>query len=307
MKLRHLSVVAAIARCGSVSEAAISLGCTQSAVSQQIKAFEAELGVALLTRRGGARPAELTEIGQRVAHHAAEILNRVALVENEVDRLKAGASGVLRVGTMGSTALHVLPETLRLLRRSPGPESVRLVEQHGDAALLTAIERGQLDVTFAHLPLPQGPFAWRHLLTVQQVLLVGRGYTVPEDQPNAVLEAACRLPFIAFKHLRPPYDAQHQLRTLGYDPQVVMRADDNRMLQRLVGTGLGVAIVPETAIDPMDEAVHVIRNIPALPPCPFGIAWHADAPEPAEFIACATKAARVAALRLRTQVPNSQQ
>ena len=303
MELRRLTAVAAIARTGSVSEAANSLGCTQSAVSQQIKAFEAELGVRLLTRRGGSRPAELTDIGQRVAHHATAILKRVTLVESEVSRFKEGTSAVLRVGTLGSTALHVLPETLRMLRRGSGPETVQLVEQHGDTALLAAIERGQLDVTFTHLPLPQGPFEWRHLLTVQQVLLVGRDHVVPEDEPDAVLEAACRLPFIAFKHLRPPYDALRQLRALGYDPQVVMRADDNRTLQRLVGTGLGVAIVPETAIDPMDEAIRVIRNIPGLPPCPFGLAWHSDAPEPTEFIACATKAARAAALRLRSYAP----
>jgi DNA-binding transcriptional LysR family regulator len=289
----------AIAESGSVSEAASSLGFTQSAVSQQVKALEAELGVRLLTRRGGSRPAELNDIGQRVADHATSILKRVTLIENEVGRHRAGTPTVLRVGTLGSTALHVLPETLRMLRRTSGAETPQLVEEHGDAALLTAIERGELDVTFAHLPLPEGPFHWRHLLTVQQVLLVGRDHAVPEDEPDSVLEAACRLPFIAFKHLRPPYDALRQLRTLGYDPQVVMRADDNRMLQRLVGTGLGVAIVPETAIDPMDEAVRVIRDIPGLPPCPFGVAWHADSPEPTEFIDCAIKAAHEAAVRLR--------
>jgi DNA-binding transcriptional LysR family regulator len=272
-------------------------------VSQQIKALETELGVRLLIRRGGSTPAELTDVGQRVADHATAILKRVTLIENEVDRLKAGTPTVMRVGTLGSTALHILPETLRMLRRTSGSETPQLVEEHGDAALLAGIEQGQLDVTFAHLPLPEGPFQWRHLLTVQQVLLVGRDHAVPEEEQDTVLEAACRLPFIAFKHLRPPYDAVRQLRALGYDPQVVMRADDNRMLQRLVGTGLGVAIVPETAIDPMDDAVRVIRDIPGLPPCPFGVAWHADSPEPTEFIACAIEAARAAALRLRTYAP----
>ena len=54
-----------------------------------------------------------------------------------------------------------------------------------------------------------------------------------------MLEAACRLPFVAFKHVRPPYDALRQLRTLGYDPQVVMRADNNRISSGLSGPGSG--------------------------------------------------------------------
>ena len=95
-----------------------------------------------------------------MADHATANLNRVALIENEVGRQRAGAPTVLRVGTLGSTSLHVLPETLRLLRRASRLETPQLVEEHGDAALLAAIEQGQLDVTFAHLPLPEGPFAW---------------------------------------------------------------------------------------------------------------------------------------------------
>ncbi|WP_051342107.1 LysR family transcriptional regulator [Pseudonocardia spinosispora] len=301
MELRHLSAISAIARKGSVSAAAASLGCTQSAVSQQIKAFENELGVALLTRRGGARPVRLTDIGARVAVHAAAILTRVALVENEVARHTSGTSTVLRVGTLGSTALHLLPQTLRLLRKR-STVKVELAEEHGDTPLLASVERGQLDVTFAHLPLPRGPFEWRHLLTVQQVLIVGRGQLDENVPPEDVLREACRLPFISFKQVRPPYDAIRQLRALGYSPQVVMRTDDNRTLQNLVGIGLGVAVVPETAVDPHDDAIRVVQNIPDLPPCPFGVAWHSEMSVPGEFIDCALVAARSAAAKLKTRL-----
>jgi DNA-binding transcriptional LysR family regulator len=298
MELRHLCAIAEIARSGSVSAAASRLGYTQSAVSQQIKALEIELGVPLLTRYGGARPAQLTAAGSFVATHASAILKRKELIENEVRRLGAGRSAALRVGTLGSMAQHVLPQTLQLLGRTATPPKVQLVEKHGDAMLLAAIERGQLDVTFTHLPLPAGPFGWRHLLTVQQVLLVGCDQPVGRGDPAEALAEACRLPFIAFRNVRPPYDAIRHLGALGYTPQVVMHADDNRTLQNLVSVGLGVAVVPETAVDSADESIRIVRGISDLPPCPFGVAWHESARKPNEFIDCAVKAARAAAARL---------
>jgi DNA-binding transcriptional LysR family regulator len=149
------------------------------------------------------------------------------------------------------------------------------------------------------LPVPAGPFEWRHLLTVQQVVLVARDHDVGRGELSDALSEACRLPFIAFKNVRPPYDAIRQLRALGYNPQVVMRTDDNRTLQTLVGVGLGVAVVPETAVDPTDESIRIIRNVPDLPPCPFGVTWHAEVLEPTEFIDCAVKAARLATAKLR--------
>ncbi|MEV4899554.1 LysR family transcriptional regulator, partial [Nonomuraea sp. NPDC055795] len=68
MDSRLLRTLVRVAGLGSFSAAAEELGYTQSAVSQQIAALEADLGLPLLRRR----PVELTEAGARLLEHAKE-------------------------------------------------------------------------------------------------------------------------------------------------------------------------------------------------------------------------------------------
>jgi DNA-binding transcriptional LysR family regulator len=300
MEVRHLQAVDAIAATGSISAAALRLGCTQSAVSQRVQALERELGTPILIRRGGSRPVILTKAGRSVAEHASTILARLELIKHVAT--EAGtARTTLRVGTVGSTAHHILPQAMALMRQRWSGINIQLREEHGDTPLLAALERGQLDATFAHLPLPGGPFKSEHLITVSQVLIAAKSQDLGGGDGRAMLTAACQLPYIAFKQVRPPHDAVRQLRALGLDPQVILWTDDNRTLQRLVGAGIGVAVVPETAIDPSDTGIQIVRDIADVPPFPFGVAWHADVQPPTDFIRCASVAAKQAAARLASR------
>lgn len=60
LELRYLVAIDAIAVAGSIGRAAVRLGYTQSAVSQQIAALERVVGGSLFDRPGGPRPVELT-------------------------------------------------------------------------------------------------------------------------------------------------------------------------------------------------------------------------------------------------------
>ncbi|GIF11858.1 LysR family transcriptional regulator [Actinoplanes teichomyceticus] len=74
-----------VAETGSFSAAAERLRYTQSAVSQQIAALEADLGTALLTRR----PVALTAAGERLLRHARLLLVRLAAARADVTRTAA--------------------------------------------------------------------------------------------------------------------------------------------------------------------------------------------------------------------------
>ncbi|MEU3573111.1 LysR family transcriptional regulator, partial [Kitasatospora sp. NPDC036755] len=93
MDPQQLRTFVAVARLASFSEAARELGYTQSAVSQQIAALEADLGTALLVRR----PVGPTPAGQRLLEHAAPLLVRLEAARADVARL-AGAAGPPRGG-----------------------------------------------------------------------------------------------------------------------------------------------------------------------------------------------------------------
>jgi DNA-binding transcriptional LysR family regulator len=124
----------AVASHGSFSGAASQLGYTQSAISQQIAALEADLGTPLLHRR----PVSVTEAGARLLEHAGPILLRLDAARAEVARTAAPppAQLVLGLAPLAMTALAAsslasacrahprLAVTLRVLRREAVPAQV---------------------------------------------------------------------------------------------------------------------------------------------------------------------------------------
>src|SRR5712691_7554175 len=123
VELRHLIALEAVAREGSFGRAAISLGYTQSAVSQQIATLERIVGERLLERPGGPRAVSLTEAGELLLRHAEAIVARLDAARADMAALRAGETGMLRVGTYQSVGARVLPAVMRRFRgEHPGIE-----------------------------------------------------------------------------------------------------------------------------------------------------------------------------------------
>src|SRR6478609_8984374 len=95
MDPRFLRTFVTVARLGSFSAAARTLGYTQSGVSQHIAVLEADVGVPLLTRR----PVGVTEAGARLLEHAEPILLRLDAARADVARVASGPPSRLRIGT----------------------------------------------------------------------------------------------------------------------------------------------------------------------------------------------------------------
>ena len=76
---QRLTIFATIVQAGSISRAAIELGCDKSAVSRQLTRLEAELGSQLIRRT--TRGMALTEIGNLVLQEARQIDSALARIE----------------------------------------------------------------------------------------------------------------------------------------------------------------------------------------------------------------------------------
>src|SRR5262245_31368275 len=148
LELRHLIALDAVATEGTFGRAAVRLGYTQSAVSQQIAALERIVGGSLFDRPGGPRPVALTPLGKVVLVHAREIIERVDAAGEAVDRFLAGASGRIDVGTFQSVSNAILPAIVTRLREENPNLDIRLFEdedkEHGPGRVVT----GELDVAF---------------------------------------------------------------------------------------------------------------------------------------------------------------
>src|SRR6476659_1373481 len=269
VELRHFLALEAVSREGSFGKAATSLGYTQSAVSQQIATLERIVGQRLIERPGGPKPVSLTEAGRLLLTHAGAIAARVAAAQADLTALAEGQSGTLRVGVFQSVGQRILPEVMRRFFAAWPAVNVTLTESADDLELLSLVERGQLDLTFADLPLVDGPFESVELLRDPYVLVV------QADSPLAQRDVAptwSELDLIGHKHCRSlaqlESDARRPLR-------FVFRSDHNQTVQALVASGVGSALVPRLTMDSEDETTELIE-LPKVQPRLISFAWHRD-------------------------------
>src|SRR5215468_9781543 len=172
VEMRHFAALEAVARTRSFGLAARELGYTQSAVSQQIAQLERIVGQRLFHRPGGPRRVEPTEAGLLLLGHADAIVARLDEDRADMAALAEGDAGTLRVGIYQSVGARLLPAVVRRFRAQWPLVGVRVREESAAADLLRLLEHGELDLTFADLPLPEGPFEWAELLQDPYVLLV---------------------------------------------------------------------------------------------------------------------------------------
>ena len=272
VELRHFLALEAVAREGSFGKAALALGYTQSAVSQQIAALERIVGQRLVERPGGPKPVSLTEAGRLLLKHADAIAARVAAAQADLTALGDGEAGTLRVVVFQSVGQRILPELMRRYLLAWPQVKVSLTESANDEELLTLVERGDLDLTFSDLPLPEGPFESVELLRDPYVLVVASGSPFAgSDTPPTVRELA-ELDLIGHKHCRTIKQLEANIKL---PLTFVFRSDHNQTVQALVASGVGSALVPKLTMDPEDETTELI-DIPKLPPRVIALAWHRD-------------------------------
>jgi DNA-binding transcriptional LysR family regulator len=261
---------ASVVEHGSFSGAARELGYTQSAISQQIVALERIVGGPVLRRPpGGRRPPELTDAGRVVLAHARPLLERVKAARADVGALAGGELGQITVLTFQSFGARLLPAVLRAFReRCPGVY-VRIEEALDADRLLGAVENGEVDISFASLPLPEGPFAARELYDDPYVLVTTAG---GEERTLADLDGRR---ILGIRGCRLYRAVELQLLARGVLPESIDRFDNNAIIQALAGAGEGLAVVPELVIDPGDPRISV-HPLPELPPRRLIAVWHRE-------------------------------
>jgi molybdate transport repressor ModE-like protein len=267
LEVRHIRAFAAVVDKGSFSGAARELGYTQSAISQQIGALERIVGGSVLRRPpGGRRPPELTDTGRVVLAHARPLLERVRAAQADVSAL---AGGAISVRTFQSFGARVLPAILRSFRaRCPGVD-VRIDEALDADGLLGAVASGEVDISFASLPLREGPFAVRELRDDPYVLVTRAGgaeRTLDDLDGRRVLGIrGC-----------PQYRrVELELLARGVEPESIARFDNNAIIQALVAAGEGLGLVPELVIDASDPRI-AVHPLPELPVRRLIAVWHRE-------------------------------
>jgi DNA-binding transcriptional LysR family regulator len=273
VEIRHFAALEAVARTGSFGRAARELGYTQSAVSQQIAQLERIVGHRLFDRPGGPRRVEPTEAGLLLLGHADAIVAQIDAARADMAALAEGAAGTLRVGIYQSVGARLLPALVRRFRAQWPRVGVRVREESAAADLLRLLEHGELDLTFADLPLREGPFEWAELLQDPYVLLVSARSELASLESAPPLREVAKLPLIGRRTTDEP---ERFLAGRVPELNVVFRTDDNGTLAALVAEDLGAAIEPLLVVDPRDRDVKMLPFGSRIPARTLVLAWHRD-------------------------------
>jgi DNA-binding transcriptional LysR family regulator len=273
VELRHLAALEAVGRTRSFGRAARELGYTQSAVSQQIAQLERNVGQRLVDRPGGPRAVDLTDAGRLLLRHADAIVAQLDAAQADMAAFAEGAAGPLRVGIFQSVGARILPGLLRRFKEDWPRVEVSVREEIDASDLLRMLEHGELDLTFADLPLPEGPFDSVEVLTDPYVLLVQAGSELADRKAAPSFRELGGRPIVTWRHVGEP---ETYLRGRVPDLNIVFRSDDNGTLVGLVAEGLGVAVVPQLVVNPRNPAYVALPFGNRIPPRQLAIVWHRD-------------------------------
>ncbi|MFI6107178.1 LysR family transcriptional regulator [Streptomyces sp. NPDC051310] len=248
IEARHLRVLRAVAATGSFSAAARELGCTQPAVSQQMKALEASAGTPLLIRTG--REMRLTQAGEALVRHASGILAGLTAAEEEVAAIAGLRAGRVRLVSFPSGSSTLVPTALAALRAAHPGTRVSLVEAEPPRSV-EMLREGDCDVALAFRYRPVvaewEDLVVRPLLADRLVGLVPEGHPLADAGSVAIGDLADE-PWIAGCP-RCRRQLVSVCESAGFTPRIDFATDDYPAVIGLVGAGLGVAVLPELAIE----------------------------------------------------------
>ncbi|MEU1225221.1 LysR family transcriptional regulator [Streptomyces sp. NPDC005828] len=248
IEARHLRVLRAVAATGSFSAAARELGCTQPAVSQQMKALEASAGTPLLIRTG--REMRLTQAGEVLVRHASGILAGLTAAEEEVAAIAGLRAGRVRLVSFPSGSSTLVPTALAALRAAHPGTRVSLVEAEPPRSI-EMLREGDCDIALA-FRYGAGQAEWddlvvRPLLADRLVGLVPEGHRLAGAGAVGIAELADEAWIAGCPRCR--RQLVDVCEEAGFTPRIDFATDDYPAVVGLVGAGLGVAVLPELAIE----------------------------------------------------------
>ncbi len=246
MDIRQLKYFVAVAEERHFGRAARRLHMSQPPLSTQIKGLETELGVRLLDR--STRRVSLTDAGRVFLRRANEILNSVDAAAEEVQQAESGLRGRLTVGFISSATLSLLPDSIQLFRERFGGVELELRELTSSQQVDELYEGG-IRVGLARLPMNSPGIRLEPVLEESLVVALPAGHALAmEDRIS--LEAMSDQPLVFFtRALVPGFHAQivELYARIGAFPNVVQHAVHFQTIVGLVASGIGSAILPESA------------------------------------------------------------
>jgi LysR family hydrogen peroxide-inducible transcriptional activator len=264
MTLTELRYVVAVAEARHFGQAAERCFVSQPSLSASVKNLEEELGVRLFER--GKRGVFLTEAGEQIVAQARRALEEADRVKTVARQGRDPLKGVLRLGIIHTVAPYLLPDLVGALRRG-APGMPLDVEENTTATLDRMLKAGELDAVILALPydgpgietVPLYEEVFRVVAPAKHALARKKTVAVEELDAGELL----LLP-VGHCFRDQVLDACHEF---SRPPEPGRQGNSLETLRSMVASGLGVTVLPATALTPR-HANRLVRTIEFSPPRP---------------------------------------
>jgi DNA-binding transcriptional LysR family regulator len=267
LDLKRLRVLREVAGQGSFSGAADALYVSQSAVSQQVSALEAEVGVPLLLRlRGGP---VLTDAGRLLVSHADAAICRLEEAERELAELAGLGTGELRLVSFSSASATLVSRAARAF--SDVHPGIRLSMNEADPEdSLPALKRGEADLAIAY-DFDLDEIGGDRDLVLTHLIDEEMHLAMPPDHPLAGERAVRLEQFADETWLCGAGEGSCRRLTVGsceragFSPDVAYESNDYTVMQALIAAGMGVTLIPDLALLLRNPGIAVADVVPEPP------------------------------------------
>jgi len=237
LDLRRLRLLRELKIRGTIAAVAEALAYSPSSVSQQLALLETEAGVPLLTKVG--RRVQLTPQAEVLVSHTTQLLERMELMEAELDSSLTEVRGTVRLAVFQSAALGIIPQALTLLAAEYPALRVEITQREPENALFEVWARDFDLVVAEQYPghaAPRQPELDRVALCRDELRLGGA---------PSLAESAGRAWVMEPRGTASRHWAEQLCRTAGFEPDVRFETADLQAHIRLVESGHAVALLPD--------------------------------------------------------------
>jgi DNA-binding transcriptional LysR family regulator len=272
MELRQIRSFLSIAETLHFGRTAELIHLSQPALSLQIQALEEEVGVRLFERNR--RKTTLTAAGSAFRDDAAAALSQL---EQAIRRAKLAANGklgLLRIGFVSTAGNEIVADIVRQFR-DLNPEVEFSLRNILTAGQIQMLETGSLDIGFLRLPI--GGHSTLDVVTVHRepfVLVVPSSHKLAKRKRVRLREVADE-DFVMYERTWAPgfHDLMFAiLRDAGIVPNVTQTAGEVPTLISLVASGMGITIMPASAVKHSVTSVVACNIVDRIPMSEIGIA-----------------------------------
>jgi len=281
MTLTDLRYIVALAHERHFGRAAEKCFVSQPTLSVAVKKLEEQLGVALFER--SPQEVRVTPIGQRVVAQAEKVLAAAAQLTEIADTGKDPLAGPLRIGVIYTIAPWLLPRLVpRVKERAPAMPLI--LEENFTHRLLEKVKSTELDIAIVALPVDEPGLVAQAVYDEQFRVLMPAGHPWAKQKAievSELLEAQLLMLGAGNCFRDQVLDlCARASRQSGISPHV-LEGSSLETIRHMVASGVGITVMPATAVDEIAAKDPLLRVRPFSQPHPtrrVGLVWRASYP-----------------------------